>query len=48
MDVEEKIAKWERITLRLAGFVALVIIILVTVTYTAVEGVKFIWHRFAG
>ena len=48
MDMEERIAKWERVTIRFAGFIALVIIVTIAVLYAAIEGVKFLAHRFAG
>lgn len=46
MDMEERIAKWERVTMRLAGFVALALILFVALLYAAIEGIKFIIHRF--
>lgn len=48
MDIEERIAKWERVTIRFAAFAALVIIVTIAVLYAAIEGAKFLIHRFAG
>ena len=48
MDMEERIARWERVTIRFAAFIALVIIITVAVLYAAIEGGKFLVHRFTG
>lgn len=48
MEIEERIAKWERVTMRFAGFIAVVLILLVALIYAAIEGFKFIAHRFFG
>lgn len=38
MDIEDRIAKWERVTIRLAEFAALIIIVTVAVLYAVIEG----------
>jgi hypothetical protein len=46
-ELEERIAKWERITMRLAGFLAISIILFVALVYCGIEGIKFLIDRFA-
>jgi hypothetical protein len=45
MDMEERIAKWERVTLRLAVFATTSIILLVAFVYSLIEGIKFLLDR---
>ena len=47
MEIEERIAKWERVTMRLAGFIAIVVILLIVIAYAAIEGIKFLIDRFS-
>lgn len=47
MDWEEKISRAERITLRVAGFLLVLLFLMVAVIYSAIEGVKFLIDRFS-
>lgn len=46
MEWEDRIAKWERITIRVAGYIAVSIILLVALVYSVIEGAKFLIDRF--
>jgi preprotein translocase subunit Sss1 len=48
MDIEERIAKWERVTVRFIGFVGFTLTLLVGLLYGVIEAVKFLIHRFSG
>lgn len=46
MEAEERIAKWERVTIRFAGFLALSVILFFGIAYGIIEGVRFLIDRF--
>jgi len=46
MEMEDRIAKWERVAMRLAGFAAIALILLIVLVYATLEGVKFLIDRF--
>ena len=48
MEPEDRIARWERVTIRFAAFVALVIILVVAIAYTGIEGYKLLLQRLLG
>lgn len=48
MEPEERIARWERVTIRFAGFLALVIILMVAIGYAGIEGYKLLLQRLIG
>jgi len=48
MEPEDRIARWERVTIRLAAFIALVIILLVALAYAGIEGYKLLFQRLLG
>ena len=45
MEPEDRIARWERVTIRFAAFVALLIMLLVAIAYAGIEGYKLLFQR---
>jgi hypothetical protein len=48
MEPEDRIARWERVTIRFAAFAALVIILAVAICYAGIEGYKLLVQRLLG